>query len=163
MMGGSAIVQSTKSTHQVETTNMTRFISVTASITIDEQEIDESFVRSPGPGGQNVNKVATAVQLRFPLAHTASLPDDVRARALKIAGKRVGSDGWLVIEASRHRSQARNRDDARGRLLELLRAAAVRPKPRRATRPTLASKERRLQEKRGRSQVKRQRSARNED
>ena len=137
---------------------MTRFISVTPHISIDEAELEETFVRSPGPGGQNVNKVATAVQLRFPLEHTASLPEDVRQRLRALAGKRAGADGWLTISASRYRSQARNREDARNRLLELIRAAAQPLKPRRATRPSKASKERRLKEKRDRSAVKQARS-----
>jgi len=137
---------------------MTRFISVTPHISIDEAELEETFVRAPGPGGQNVNKVATAVQLRFPLEHTASLPDDVRLRLRALAGRRVGADGWLTISASRYRSQARNREDARGRLLDLIGAAARPPKPRRATRPSKASKERRLKEKRDRSTVKQARS-----
>lgn len=138
-------------------------VFVTPQISIDEDEMEEAFVRSPGPGGQNVNKVATAVQLRFPLMHTASLPEDVRSRLRVLAGRRVGSDGWLSISANRYRSQARNREDARARLLELIRAAAEPPKPRRKTRPTAASKERRLQEKRGRSQLKQARSRRSED
>ena len=139
---------------------MTRFIFVTPQISIDEAELEEAFVRSPGPGGQNVNKVATAVQLRFPLEHTASLPEDVRSRARSLAGKRLASDGWLLISASRYRSQARNREDARQRLLELIRAAAQPPKPRRATRPSKASKERRLKDKRDRAGVKQARSRR---
>ena len=138
-------------------------VFVTPQISIDEDEMEEAFVRSPGPGGQNVNKVATAVQLRFPLIHTASLPEDVRSRLRTLAGRRVGSDGWLTISAKRYRSQVRNREDARARLLELIRAAAEPPKPRRKTRPTAASKERRLQEKRGRSQLKQARSRRSED
>ena len=138
-------------------------VFVTPQISIDEDEMEEAFVRSPGPGGQNVNKVATAVQLRFPLAETASLPEDVRSRLRILAGRRVGSDGWLTISAKRYRSQVRNREDARARLLELIRAAAEPPKPRRKTRPTAASKERRLQEKRGRSQLKQARSRRSED
>jgi len=138
-------------------------VFVTPQISIDEDEMEEAFVRSPGPGGQNVNKVATAVQLRFPLMHTASLPEDVRSRLRILAGRRVGSDGWLTISANRYRSQVRNREDARARLLELIRAAAEPPKLRRKTRPTAASKERRLQEKRGRSQLKQARSRRSED
>jgi len=138
-------------------------VFVTPQISIDEDEMEEAFVRSPGPGGQNVNKVATAVQLRFPLMQTASLPEDVRSRLRILAGRRVGSDGWLTISANRYRSQVRNREDARARLLELIRAAAEPPKLRRKTRPTAASKERRLQEKRGRSQLKQTRSGRSED
>ena len=139
---------------------MSRFIFVTPQISLDESELEEAFVRSPGPGGQNVNKVATAVQLRFPVAHTASLPEDVRQRLRALAGKRVGADGWLVISASRYRSQVRNREDARERLVELIRAAAQPPKPRKPTRPSKASKERRLQAKRERAQVKQSRTRR---
>jgi ribosome-associated protein len=137
---------------------MPRLLKVTAQLAIDEDEIEESFVRSPGPGGQNVNKVASAVQLRYPVGDTPSLPDDIRARLRKIAGKRIGADGWLTISASRYRSQARNREDARERLLDMIRAAAQPPKPRRKTKPSAAAKERRLQEKRGRSRLKRSRA-----
>jgi ribosome-associated protein len=133
-------------------------IVVTPSIAIDESELQEVFVRSPGPGGQNVNKVATAVQLRFPVDSTTSLPDDVRRRLRGLAGRRITSDGWLVIEANRFRSQARNREDARARLIELIRAAARPPKPRKPTRPSAASKERRLQQKKERSLIKHARS-----
>jgi len=139
---------------------MSRFIFVTPQISLDESELEETFVRSPGPGGQNVNKVATAVQLRFPLEHTASLPEDVRERLRGLAGKRLGSDGWLLISASRYRSQARNREDARSRLLDLIRTAALPPRPRKPTRPSKASKERRLQAKRERARVKQGRTRR---
>jgi ribosome-associated protein len=133
-------------------------IAVTAAIRLDEGELEEVFVRSPGPGGQNVNKVSTAVQLRFPLDSTNTLPTDVRRRLRVLAGRRVTADGWLVIEASRFRSQARNRADARVRLVELIRAAAKPPKPRKPTRPSAASKERRLKAKRTRARTKQARS-----
>jgi ribosome-associated protein len=135
-----------------------RKIPVTAAIRLDEGELEEIFVRSPGPGGQNVNKVSTAVQLRFPLDRTNTLPADVRRRLRVLAGRRVTADGWLVIEASRFRSQARNRADARARLVELIRAAAKPPKPRKPTRPSAASKERRLKAKRTRARTKQARS-----
>ena len=129
-------------------------IRVTPTIALDERDLQETFVRSPGPGGQNVNKVSTAVQLRFALEHSADLPAEVRRRLRALAGRRVTADGWLVIEANRFRSQARNREDARARLVELVRKAAHPPKPRRPTRPSAASKERRLSDKRARARTK---------
>ena len=137
---------------------MSGTIRVTPAILLDETELEEVFVRSPGPGGQNVNKVSTAVQLRFPLERSSSLPEDVRRRLRGLAGRRATADGWLVIEASRFRSQARNREDARARLVELVRKAAKPPKPRKPTRPTAGSKERRLRDKRTRAQTKQARS-----
>lgn len=132
-------------------------ILITPTLLLDEAELEEVFVRAPGPGGQNVNKVATAVQLRFPLERTTTLPDDVRRRLRGLAGRRVSSDGWLIIEANRFRSQARNREDARDRLIELIRKAAHPPKPRKPTRPSAGAKERRLSDKRARGRVKRER------
>jgi ribosome-associated protein len=130
-------------------------------IEIDEAELSESFVRGSGPGGQNVNKVSTAVQLRFNAAQSSSLPDDVRARLLKLAGRRLTKDGEIVILANRFRTQERNREDARARLFELIaHAAEPPPPPRRKTKPTKASRERRLSDKRKRAEIKRGRSGR---
>jgi ribosome-associated protein len=129
-------------------------IRVTAKISIDEREIDESFVRASGPGGQNVNKLATAVQLRFDVRHSPSLDDDVRARLERLAGSRLTRDGVLVILAQRHRTQARNRDDALDRLIELIRQAAVAPLVRHPTRPTRASRKRRIESKKRRAGIK---------
>src|ERR1700760_5003541 len=114
-------------------------IRITDRIGIDESEIEERFIRASGPGGQNVNKLSTAVQLRFDLRHSPSLPEAMRARAERLAGKRLTRDGVLVITAQRHRTQERNRQDALDRLIELLREAAIAPTPRRPTRPTRAS------------------------
>ena len=133
-------------------------IQVTPTILLDEAEFEEVFVRSPGPGGQNVNKVATAVQLRFPLERTNSLPEEVRRRLRGLAGRRLSADGWLVIEANRFRSQVRNREDARDRLVQLIRKAAQPVKPRKPTRPTAGSRERRLKNKRTRGETKQGRS-----
>jgi ribosome-associated protein len=129
-------------------------IPITPFISIDEDEISETFVRASGPGGQNVNKVASAVQLRFHIRQSPNLPADVRARLERLGGQRVTREGVIVISADRFRSQEQNRDDARDRLITLIRAAAVRPKIRRPTRPTLGSKERRLEGKKVRAVVK---------
>jgi ribosome-associated protein len=129
-------------------------IRINDTLSIDDSEVSETFIRSSGPGGQNVNKLATAVQLRFDVRHSPSLPHEVRARLERLSGKRLTRDGVLVITAQRHRTQERNRDDALERLVELIRAAAVRPTPRRPTRPTFASKTRRLEGKKRRSGVK---------
>ena len=138
-------------------------IRITDHVQIDEDEIEESFVRSSGPGGQNVNKVSSAVQLRFDIRHSPSLPADVRRRAERLAGRRLTNDGVIVLIAQQHRSQERNREDALQRLIELLREATIRPKPRKPTRPTLASKTRRLDAKTRRAKVKRHRTVQPED
>ena len=133
-------------------------IHVTRSIAIDEREIAESFMRASGPGGQNVNKVSTAVELRFDALASAALPDDMKTRLRGLAGSRMTGDGVVIIRAESHRSQERNRIDAMEKLVALLKEAAHRPKPRRATRPTLASKKRRLEGKAKRGTVKKLRS-----
>jgi len=134
-------------------------IPVTDSIELDESEIHEVFVHASGPGGQNVNKVSTAVQLRLDVARSPALSETVRARLIALAGRRMTRDGILIIEAERFRSQKRNRDDALQRLLELIRAAATFDKPRHATRPTLASKKRRLVNKLKRGAIKKARQS----
>jgi ribosome-associated protein len=135
-------------------------IRVNAQISIDEREIEESFVRASGPGGQNVNKLATAVQLRFDVRGSPSLSAETRARLERLAGARLTRDGVLVIIAQRHRTQARNRADARERLIDLIRRAATVPIKRRATRPTKASRERRIEGKKRRAGIKHLRSSR---
>ncbi len=132
-------------------------LKVTAAITIDDAELSEQFVRASGPGGQNVNKVSSAVQLRFNVYTSSSLPADVRARLIKLAGNRMTSAGDFVIAAQRFRNQAQNRADARERLVALIRAATHAPKLRRKTRPTAASKRRRLETKHRRGEIKQSR------
>ena len=134
-------------------------LHITDEVTIADWELSESFIRSSGPGGQNVNKVSTAVELRFDVARSPSLPEPVRERLMRLAGRRLTQDGVLVLFARAHRSQVRNREAALEALLDLIRRAAVPPVPRRATRPTLASKKRRLEAKTRRGAVKRGRTS----
>ena len=149
---------------QIELGYGTGMIEITPTLSIDEREIDEEFVRASGPGGQNVNKLSTAVQLRFNLRTSPSLPNEVAIRAQKLAGKRLTNDGVLVIMAQRFRTQDRNRADAQERLVALLREAATPPPPpRRATRPSRAAKAKRMEDKARRSGVKNLRGSRPHD
>jgi ribosome-associated protein len=132
-------------------------IPINGHLFLDDSEIEESFVRASGPGGQNVNKVSSAVQIRFDLSVSRSLPQDVRERLARLAGRRLTGDGVLVIIAQRYRTQERNRWDALDRLIALIRRAAVQPTPRRPTKPSRAAKERRLEAKARRAAVKQQR------
>jgi len=129
-------------------------LEITPSLKIDERELQLEFVRASGPGGQNINKVATAVQLRFDI-RAASLPEDVKNRLVSLAGKRVTNEGVMMIEARKFRTQEKNRDDAIQRFIELVRKAAVKPKARRKTKPSQASKEKRLKAKKERGEIKR--------
>jgi ribosome-associated protein len=134
-------------------------IEITPSLQIDEQELQIDFIRASGPGGQNVNKVATAVQLRFDVS-SASLPQEVKARLTHLAGNRITSEGMLLIEARRFRTQEQNRQDAIQRLVDLIRKALVEPKSRKNTKPTRAAKEERLKEKKRRAEIKKMRQER---
>jgi ribosome-associated protein len=127
---------------------------VTDTIAIDDSELEESFVRSSGPGGQNVNKVSSAVQLRFDVRRSPSLPNDVAVRLMRLAGSRLTKDGVIVIVAQSHRDQTRNRADARERLFDLIRQAAVKPVPRRPTKVPKAQKRKRVEGKKHRGQIK---------
>lgn len=133
---------------------------ITDTITIDESELSESFVRSSGPGGQNVNKVSSAVQLRFDARRSPSLPNDVAVRLMRLAGKRLTKDGVIVIIAQTHRAQERNREEARERLFDLIRKAAIKPMVRRATKVPKAAKKRRLETKKHRADIKKMRTGR---
>jgi len=138
-------------------------IQITRSIFLDERELEESFVRASGPGGQNVNKVSTAVELRWNVAESPALPEPVRTRLMKLAGRRLTLEGVLIIQADQFRSQDRNRADALDRLIQLVREAAIAPIPRRPTRPTLGSKKRRLESKGKRGDLKKLRSSKSDD
>jgi ribosome-associated protein len=134
-------------------------LKITDQISLDERELEERFVRASGPGGQNVNKVSTAVELRFDLLGSASLPEGVRARLARLAGRRLSHEGILIIRADRFRTKERNREDARERLAELIRKATIVPKRRVPTKPSRASKERRRDDKKKRGRVKRLRGS----
>ncbi|HET9715484.1 MAG TPA: alternative ribosome rescue aminoacyl-tRNA hydrolase ArfB [Pseudolabrys sp.] len=138
-------------------------IHITDTIAIDESELSESFVRASGPGGQNVNKVSSAVQLRFDVRHSPSLPNDVALRLMRLAGKRLNKDGVIVIVAQQHRTQERNREDARKRLFALIRQAAVKPIPRRPTKVPKSERRHRLEAKKHRSSIKAMRSGKRWD
>jgi ribosome-associated protein len=142
---------------------MSLVIKITPNIAIEENEIEESFIRASGPGGQKLNKTATAVQLRFDVANSPSLPNRVRERLMRLAGNRLTDEGELIIEARQFRTQEQNRQDARARLVKLIRQATRKPKTRRKTSPTAASQERRLQKKRRRSEIKRRRQPPDQD
>jgi ribosome-associated protein len=137
-------------------------IQVTDTLSIEDREVEERFVRASGPGGQNVNKVSTAVQLRFDV-NASSLPDEVKTRLISLSGSRMTTDGVLLIDAREHRTQAQNREAARARLVALLERATHRPKKRTATRPGKAAKERRLTSKKRRSEVKAGRGSRGDE
>jgi len=134
-------------------------LQITPTLTIPDDELTFTFVRSSGPGGQNVNKVATATQLRFDVRNSPSLPEEVKARLIKLAGYRMTQDGILVVEAKRYRTQEQNRADAEQRLVTLIQKALVRPKRRRSTRPSAASQARRIESKKRRGRIKRIRQA----
>lgn len=139
-------------------TPATAGLRVNHQILIPATDLEERFIRSPGPGGQNVNKLATAVQLRFDAARCLALPEPMRERLAGLAGRRLGGDGFITIEAHRYRTRERNRDDARQRLIQLLLQATEVPKPRRPTRPSRGARERRMEAKHQRAQTKQRRS-----
>ncbi len=136
---------------------MPAMIEITPTISLDERELTFTFIRASGPGGQNVNKVATAAQLRFDVRNSPSLPEEVKARLLKLAGKRMTQEGILVIEAKRYRTQEQNREDALQRFSALIQKALEKPKSRRATRPSAAARARRIESKKRRAEIKRTR------
>lgn len=135
-------------------------LEITPALSLEERELQFEYIRASGPGGQNVNKVATAVQLRFDVTHSPSLASDLKGRLIRLAGKRINAEGVLVIEARRFRSQEANRADALRRLMDLLQKAAAPPKQRHKTKPTAASREKRLKEKKQRGEIKRRRQNR---
>jgi ribosome-associated protein len=137
-------------------------IQITSSISIDESELQFDYVRASGPGGQNVNKVATAVQLRFDVS-SSLLPDDIKHRLIKLAGSKMTNEGVLILEAKRYRTQEQNREDAIRRFVELVRKSTIKPKRRLKTRPTKASRERRIKKKKQRGEIKKNRQNRSFD